>query len=65
MQQASPSGAPASNESPLVARITQDPNEVHQALQLRYRVFAEGMGANIEGGDEGIDMDRFDDIAFT
>lgn len=62
MQQASPSQAQAINESPLVARITQDPAEIHQALQLRYRVFAEGMGANIEGGEAGIDKDRFDDI---
>lgn len=53
--------APA-HESGLVARITSDPREIRQALELRYRVFAEGMGASVEGADMGIDKDRFDDI---
>lgn len=50
------------NDSPLVARITLDPVEIHQALQLRYQVFAEGMGANLPTADEGIDRDHFDDL---
>lgn len=62
MQQASPNQEQATNESPLVARITQDPTEIQQALQLRYRVFAEGMGANIESAEPGIDRDHFDDL---
>ncbi|GAA6144043.1 GNAT family N-acetyltransferase [Thalassolituus maritimus] len=49
-------------ESGLVARITDDPREIRQALELRYRVFAEDMGAEVEGADLGIDKDRFDDI---
>ena len=48
-------------ESPLVVRITTDPAEIHQALQLRYRVFAEGMGAQMASADQGIDQDHFDD----
>lgn len=48
-------------ESPLAVRITTDPREIHQALQLRYRVFAEGMGAQVDGADLGIDKDHFDD----
>jgi len=49
-------------ESPLVARITDDPSEIRQALELRYRVFAEGMGATLPTADEGIDKDHFDDV---
>ncbi|MEK9712970.1 MAG: GNAT family N-acyltransferase [Thalassolituus sp.] len=46
----------------LEARLTDDPREIRQALELRYRVFAEDMGASVEGADLGIDRDRFDDI---
>jgi len=62
MQHATASQSAASSDSPLVARITQDPTEIRQALELRYRVFAEGMGANIDSGEAGIDRDRFDDV---
>jgi len=48
-------------EAPLVVRITTDEQEIHQALQLRYRVFAEGMGAQMASADQGIDRDHFDD----
>ena len=48
-------------EAPLVARITDDPVEIRQALELRYRVFAEGMGASLPTAGEGIDKDHFDD----
>lgn len=49
-------------EAPLVARITDDPAEIRQAMELRYRVFAEGMGAALPTADEGLDYDHFDDI---
>ncbi|MDP2506458.1 MULTISPECIES: GNAT family N-acetyltransferase [unclassified Oceanobacter] len=62
MQQATASQIAISSDSPLVARVTQDPAEIRQALALRYRVFAEGMGANIDSGEAGIDRDHFDDI---
>lgn len=63
MQQATASQQQThTSESPLVARITTDPAEIRQALQLRYRVFAEGMGAQLPSASEGIDKDAFDDI---
>ncbi len=49
-------------ESPLVARITSDAAEIRQAMELRYRVFAEGMGAHLPSASEGIDRDSFDDV---
>jgi len=49
-------------ESPLIARVTTDPEEIHQALQLRFKVFAEDMGANVKSANEGIDKDHFDDF---
>ena len=61
MQQATASQQAQHGESPLVARITTDPAEIRQALHLRYRVFAEGMGANLPTAGEGIDKDLFDD----
>ena len=57
-----PSESPQNSESTLVARVTTDPAEIHQALQLRYRVFAEGMGASLPTADQGIDKDKFDDL---
>lgn len=49
-------------ESALTARITTDPDEIQQALTLRYQVFAQDMGANLPTASEGIDKDRFDDL---
>ena len=34
--------------------------EILETQKLRYRIFAEEMGAQIDGGDEGIDHDDFD-----
>lgn len=48
-------------ESPLVARITTDPLEIQQALELRFKVFAQDMGAHVKSAAEGIDKDYFDD----
>lgn len=50
------------NESTLIARITQDPTEIDMAMRLRYRVFAEGMGAKLPNAEHGLDKDRFDDV---
>lgn len=47
-------------ESTLVARVTQDPTEIRQAMALRYRVFAEGLGASVNGHEQGLDQDHFD-----
>lgn len=35
-------------------------NEVKEAQRLRYKVFAEEMGANLSKNDEGLDIDEFD-----
>lgn len=62
MQQATAHQQADEVDSPLIARITDDPKEIQQALALRYRVFAEGMGAQISGHEVGIDQDAFDDV---
>ena len=36
------------------------PNEVKEAQRLRYKVFAEEMGANLSKNPEGLDVDEFD-----
>lgn len=40
--------------------LAQNQAEVIEAQQLRYRIFAEEMGAEIDGGDLGIDADELD-----
>ena len=45
--------------SPLCAMLTDDPDDLRKIYALRYRVFAEEMGASIE---EGMDKDKFDDV---
>lgn len=52
--------ADAPSKSPLCAMITQDPDDIQKAFQLRYRIFAEEMGANLD--EQGIDQDRFDEV---
>jgi putative hemolysin len=42
----------------LAVEVTRDPRRVAQAQRLRYRVFAEELGARLPPG--GIDADRFD-----
>lgn len=36
------------------------PNEIKEAQRLRYKVFAEEMGANLPQNSEGLDIDEFD-----
>lgn len=40
--------------------ITRDPEEIREAQQLRYRVFAEEMGAHLRCTQPGIDEDIYD-----
>ncbi|MGQ0698513.1 MAG: GNAT family N-acetyltransferase [Panacagrimonas sp.] len=40
--------------------FARDAHEIVEAQQLRYRIFAEEMGAQIDGGDQGIDQDQYD-----
>jgi putative hemolysin len=44
----------------LAVSLARCHDEVFEAQQLRYRVFAEEMGARVPGGDRGTDCDRFD-----
>lgn len=41
-------------------RIATDRSEVLESQRLRYRVFAEEMGAQIDDGGSGLDRDRYD-----
>ena len=43
-------------------RLAENKAEIEQCLRLRYRVFAQEMGARLSSNDEGIDKDRFDDF---
>lgn len=47
--------------SRFTVRLAGNEHESEQCLRLRYRVFAEEMGANLSPAVEGIDHDRFDD----
>jgi len=40
--------------------LAQTPEQVLQTQKLRYRIFAEELGAQIDGGSEGIDHDQYD-----
>lgn len=42
-------------------RLAENEYETVQCLRLRYRVFADEMGANLLSAGDGIDYDRFDD----
>jgi len=41
-------------------RFARDESEILESQRLRYRIFAEEMGAQIDGGAEGIDRDQYD-----
>ena len=45
----------------LEVAVARGAGEIEEAQRLRYRVFAEEMGARI-GGEQGLDADRFDDF---
>lgn len=48
------------NESRFVARFAADEAEVMESLRLRYRIFAEELGAKLDSAPAGIDADPFD-----
>lgn len=50
------------SEPRLETRFTTNPDEIQEALRLRYRVFALGMGASVSGAEQGLDKDQFDDF---
>lgn len=37
------------------------PDEIRETQQLRYRIFAGELGASIDGGEAGLDVDHYDD----
>jgi putative hemolysin len=49
----------ASSQSSLYVTYARNQSEVEEAQRLRYKVFAEEMGADIEG-ENGLDVDGFD-----
>lgn len=53
---------PASKPKRPAFQITwaSTPNEIKEAQRLRYKVFAEEMGANLAQNSEGLDVDEFD-----
>ena len=40
--------------------IAQHPREIHEAQELRYRIFAEELGARLSTDRPGVDRDRYD-----
>lgn len=44
----------------LTISLARDANEVYEAQRLRYKVFAEEMGARLAGREQGIDSDLYD-----
>ncbi|MDD5330625.1 MAG: GNAT family N-acetyltransferase, partial [Sulfuricella sp.] len=52
--------APASTPAKLYLSYAQSVSQVKEAQRLRYRVFAEEMGARLSGGEDGIDEDIYD-----
>jgi putative hemolysin len=53
-----PKLAPA--KSKLYVELARTDADVREAQQLRYRIFAEELGATLHGTEQGIDADRFD-----
>lgn len=51
-----------SKQSRFSVRLAEHHDEIEQCLRLRYRVFAQEMGARLSSNDEGIDKDRFDEF---
>lgn len=48
------------NQPRFVVRLAADADEVAAAQRLRYRIFAEELGAQLESGGSGLDIDRYD-----
>ena len=58
-----PVSAPAiktQKQSPIQVYVARDASEIKEAQRLRYRVFAEEMGASLPYNAEGLDIDEFD-----
>jgi putative hemolysin len=49
-------------QSRLVFQYARTPYEVREAQKLRWRVFADEMGAHLDSPEPGVDLDRFDHL---
>lgn len=56
------SDAPAANAARFDTRIATTDAEIAESQRLRYRVFADELGAHIDDGGSGLDRDGFDDF---
>jgi putative hemolysin len=45
-----------------VAGFAETPEEIRDTQRLRYCIFAGELGADIDGGEEGLDVDHYDDF---
>ncbi|HQN12836.1 MAG TPA: GNAT family N-acyltransferase [Quisquiliibacterium sp.] len=54
-----PSAPPLASAGSLEVRLAERPDEIEQAMRLRYRVFRDEFGAHLPAGD-GLDRDLFD-----
>lgn len=50
------------NHKRFSVRLAESAKEIEQCLRLRYRVFAQEMGASLSSNSEGLDQDRFDEF---
>src|SRR5690348_6402059 len=57
---ASREGAAAFGKPELFVGVARDEDEIRAAQRLRYRVFAEEMGAQLHSDTPGLDVDPFD-----
>jgi len=51
-----------SNYKRFSVRLAENTKEIEQCLRLRYRIFAQEMGARLSSNSEGLDQDRFDEF---
>lgn len=50
------------NNKHFSVRLAETSQEIEQCLRLRYRIFAQEMGARLSANNEGLDQDRFDEF---
>jgi putative hemolysin len=58
---ASADALPAKRGERLFVELAAGPDAVREAQALRYRVFGEELGAKLKGGEQGLDIDEFDE----
>jgi putative hemolysin len=55
-----PGHGQSERQQKLNVHLARTSSEIREAQRLRYRVFAEEMGAHLRGSEDGIDEDLFD-----